>query len=86
MRGFVKTAAVGALVAPLVLGGAGLASASSGGDGPAYEKFQKAANANGGSCTMTVSGFTPDGKAYFRTVTRQAGPTGASESSTGSHS
>ncbi|MEU6121920.1 hypothetical protein [Streptomyces sp. NPDC047123] len=86
MRSFAKAAAVGALVAPIVLGGAGLAVAAPSSDGPAYEKAQNAANANGGSSTRTVSGFTPDGKAYFHTVTRTAGPTGATGSGTGSHS
>ncbi|MET8687265.1 hypothetical protein ABZV77_23920 [Streptomyces sp. NPDC004732] len=86
MRSIAKAAAVGALVAPIVLGGAGLASAAPAHDGPAYEKSMNSANANGGSCTKVESGFTEDGKAYFHKVTRVAGPTGATGSGTGSHS
>ncbi|MFI7318181.1 hypothetical protein [Streptomyces venezuelae] len=85
MRSFAKAAAVVALSAPLVLGGAGLASAAPHDDGPAYEKSVHSANANGGSCTKIVSGFK-NGKAYFYKVTRTAGPNGAWGSGTGSHS
>ncbi|MEV1026279.1 hypothetical protein [Streptomyces sp. NPDC050264] len=85
MRKIAKYVAVGALVTPLVIGTAGLASAHDH-DGPAYEKAQNSANANGGRTSATVSGFTPDGTAYFVTTTKQAGPTGASGNTTGSHS
>ena len=83
MRKLAKYVAVGALVTPLVIGTAGLASAD---DGPAYKKAQNSANVNGGMTVETVSGFTPDGKAYFKTTTKQAGPTGATGNTTGSHS
>ncbi|MGW2230048.1 hypothetical protein [Streptomyces formicae] len=83
MRSIAKYVAVGALVTPLVIGTAGMASAN---DGPAYEKSQNSANLSGGQRTETVSGFTPDGKAYFLTSTKKAGPTGATGSGTGSHS
>ncbi|GAA2295090.1 hypothetical protein OKJ48_11115 [Streptomyces kunmingensis] len=93
MRKIAKYVAVGALVTPLVIGSAGLASAHDGPDhdghgytGPAYGKAQNWANANGGRTTVTYSGFTPDGKAYFVTATKKAGPTGAYGSATGSHS
>ncbi|MFI7386136.1 hypothetical protein [Streptomyces sp. NPDC049813] len=85
MRKIAKYVAVGALVTPLVIGGAGLASAHDG-DGPGYGKAQNSANVNGGMTSATFSGFTPDGKAYFVTTTKKAGPTGASGSATGSHS
>ncbi|MER5945416.1 hypothetical protein ABT127_05080 [Streptomyces sp. NPDC001904] len=83
MRSIAKYVAVGALVTPLVIGAAGMASAD---DGPAYNKSQNSANSSGGMTSSTVSGFTPDGKAYFKTTTKQAGPTGATGNTTGSHS
>ncbi|MET9494134.1 hypothetical protein [Streptomyces sp. NPDC006552] len=83
MRKIAKYVAVGALVTPLVIGGAGLASAH---DGPGYGKAQNSANVNGGMTSATFSGFTPDGRAYFVTTTKKAGPTGAYSSATGSHS
>ncbi|MFD8571882.1 hypothetical protein [Streptomyces sp. NPDC057694] len=83
MRSIAKYVAVGALVTPLVIGSASFASAD---DGPAYKMTQNSANTSGGKSTKTVSGFTPDGKAYFLTSTKQAGPTGATGNSTGSHS
>ncbi|MFJ2769363.1 hypothetical protein [Streptomyces sp. NPDC087300] len=84
MRSIAKYVAVGALVTPLVIGSAGFASADDG--GPAYKKSQNSANVGGGTRSETVSGFTPDGKAYFLTSTKKAGPTGATGSCTGSHS
>ncbi|MFJ8825174.1 hypothetical protein ACIREE_25765 [Streptomyces sp. NPDC102467] len=86
MRKIAKYVAVGALVTPLVIGTAGLASAHDHDGGPAYGKAQNSANANGGRTSATVSGFTPDGKAYFVTTTKVAGPTGAAGNTTGSHS
>ncbi|QEU94271.1 hypothetical protein [Streptomyces kanamyceticus] len=84
MRSIAKYVAVGALVTPLVIGSAGFASAHDG--GPGYKKSQDSANSSGGMSSSTVSGFTPDGKAYFKTTTKQAGPSGATGNSTGSHS
>jgi hypothetical protein len=88
MRKIAKYVAVGALVTPLVIGSAGLASAHDGPGhgGPGYLKAQNSANASGGATSATFSGFTPDGRAYFVTTSKKAGPTGAWSSTTGSHS
>ncbi|MFJ8825321.1 hypothetical protein ACIREE_26520 [Streptomyces sp. NPDC102467] len=82
MRSIAQFVAVGALVTPLVIGSAGFASAD---DGPAYENVRTSANASGGTTSRTVSGFTPDGKAYFMTTTRRH-PVSTSGNATGSHS
>lgn len=85
MRSIVKAFAAGAIVVPIVLGSAGMAAAH-GGDGPAYKKAENSAGVAGGTSTKTVSGFGPDGTAYFGTASKTAGPTGAVGSTTGSHS
>ncbi|MFJ9037004.1 hypothetical protein ACIRF8_10505 [Streptomyces sp. NPDC102406] len=89
MRKIAKYVAVGALVTPLVIGSAGFASAHDGPgyvNGPGYGKAQNSASANGGQTAATFSGFTPDGKAYFLTTIKKAGPKGAGGNTVGSHS
>lgn len=91
MRSVTKAVAVATLAVPLVLGGASTASASpidvaSMDEGPSYVKWTHSANVNGGFRSRTVSGFTPDGRAYFYKDTRKAGPTGASGNVTTSRS
>ncbi|WP_394436473.1 hypothetical protein [Streptomyces sp. SGAir0957] len=88
MRKIAKYVAVGALVTPLVIGSAGLASAHDGPghDGPGYGKASNSAGVNGGRTSATFSGFGPDGKAYFVTTNKVAGPSGASGNTVGSHS
>ncbi|MCF3123973.1 hypothetical protein IPZ68_30325 [Streptomyces arenae] len=83
MRKFAKAIAVGAVVVPVVLGGATVASAH---DGPGYEKSDNAATVDGGTSSKTKSGFTEDGTAYFMKSSKTANSTGATGNSTGSHS
>lgn len=84
MRTLTRIAAAGALVTPLILGGATLAAADDG--GPSYAHAMNGATAHGGFVTKTFSGFYPDGTAYFYKITLKAGPHGAMSSGTGSHS
>ncbi|MFI7318179.1 hypothetical protein [Streptomyces venezuelae] len=82
MRKLAKAIAVGAVVVPVVLGGAAVASADS---GPGYGKADNSATIYGGSSSHTLSGFK-DGKAYFLKVSKTANSTGATGNATGSHS
>ncbi|MFD6414825.1 hypothetical protein [Streptomyces sp. NPDC060194] len=86
MRSIAKAASIAALTVPLVLGTAGLASADGHDGGPAYKQQSNSATVNGGASSKVVSGFTPDGEAYFLTETRVAGPTGATSSVVASRS
>ncbi|MFI0237865.1 hypothetical protein [Streptomyces sp. NPDC016845] len=82
MRSIAMYAAVGALVTPLVIGGAGLASAD---QGPRYEGTHHSANKHGGTSSKTKSGFTEDGTAYFVKVTKTSDSTSRTTSATSSH-
>jgi hypothetical protein len=86
MRSIAKVFVGLAVAAPLVVGGAGMAAAHEHDGGPAYKKTQNSAGIAGGTSSGTVSGFLPDGTAYFGTFAKVAGPTGAVGTSTGSHS
>ncbi|MEW2708423.1 MULTISPECIES: hypothetical protein [Streptomyces] len=54
MRNLLKAAAVGAVVAPLVLAGASVAAAS---DGPSYAKHTAVAGSKGAASSFVLSGF-----------------------------
>ncbi|GFH68538.1 MULTISPECIES: hypothetical protein [Streptomyces] len=54
MRNLLKAAAVGAVVAPLVLAGASVAAAS---DGPSYAKHTAVAGPHGAASSFVLSGF-----------------------------
>ncbi|MFC7471754.1 hypothetical protein ACFQVA_35890 [Actinomadura keratinilytica] len=54
MRNLLKAAAVGAVVAPLVLAGASVAAAS---DGPSYAKHTAVAGPKGAASSFVLSGF-----------------------------
>ncbi|MEU6124523.1 hypothetical protein [Streptomyces sp. NPDC047123] len=83
MRKLAKAIAVGAVVVPVALGGATVASAH---DGPGYQKSDNSATVNGGMSSKTKSGFGEDGTAYFVKSSKMANSTGATGNSTGSHS
>ncbi|WP_394436904.1 hypothetical protein [Streptomyces sp. SGAir0957] len=67
MRSIATYLAVGALVTPFVIGGAGLASADT---GPAYGGADNSATVHGGTWSKTKSGFTDAGEAYFVKVSK----------------
>lgn len=83
MRKLAKAIAVGAVVVPVVLGGATVASADG---GPGYGKHDSSATVYGGTSAKTKSGFTEDGTAYFMKSSKTANSTGATGNATGSHS
>ncbi|UNR58213.1 hypothetical protein IPZ55_17450 [Streptomyces sp. A10(2020)] len=84
MRKLLKAAALGALLAPAVLGGTATAVADAG--GPAYADGSRYAGPDGAWAKATGSGFTPGGDAYYFDVFRVAGPHGAATVTTAAHS
>ncbi|WP_436739621.1 hypothetical protein [Streptomyces sp. BBFR102] len=79
MHYLLKAAAVGAVVAPLVLAGASVAAAV---DGPSYAKHTAVAGPKGAASSCVLSGFhgkhgkDQHGPSY-KNVTKFAGPKGA---------
>lgn len=83
MRKFAKAIAVGAVVAPVILGGATVASAH---DGPSYKHDYNSATVFGGTRAEQASGFDEDGNAYFEKARQSARPWGAYGHQTSSRS
>ncbi|MFJ6054792.1 hypothetical protein [Streptomyces sp. NPDC092307] len=88
-----------AVIAPVMLVGAGVSVADSGPGpeqqcsashdgygGPRYMRSDKSAGPNGAASSILATGFDACGEVYFIRMTRTAGPSGASSSVTASSS
>ncbi|MGC5341958.1 hypothetical protein ACPXCE_03540 [Streptomyces sp. DT24] len=91
MRKFAKALALVAIVAPIALGGAGVAAADPGHDnrqsehhasGPGYYSALKGAGALGGFSVVRASGTDHDGNVFYLDSARGAGQAGAFDGTT----
>ncbi|MFE3866310.1 hypothetical protein ACFXPT_38840 [Streptomyces goshikiensis] len=82
MRILAKIATASAVIAPIMLLGAGVSVADS---GPEYSKSEQQAGPSGASYCAIFSGIHED-RAYYYAVSSEAGPEGASSTEASSHS